>query len=119
MVRFDGLCPSFALRTPDCVRLRRGGSNPIKNTKQQKTATIIVTVFTYGADGGIRTHGGFLPNAFRVRPVMTASIHLLIQLAYFNKLKIICQVIKTLFNYQNTGFRHRKLFQRISDLTPA
>ena len=25
---FDGLCPSFASRTPDCVRLRREGSNP-------------------------------------------------------------------------------------------
>ncbi len=24
----DGLCPSFALRTPDFVRLRRGGSSP-------------------------------------------------------------------------------------------
>ena len=35
---FDGLCPSFASQTPDCVRLRRGGSNPSLHiqTKKQK-----------------------------------------------------------------------------------
>ena len=37
-VGFDGLCPSFAsaLRTPDYVRLRRGGSNPTKSNKNKK-----------------------------------------------------------------------------------
>ena len=37
---FDGLCPSFATRTPDYVRLRLGGSNPTNlslYTKKEKT----------------------------------------------------------------------------------
>ena len=52
-----GFRPSFATRTPDCVRLRRGGSTPIlpfyvkNNSPTIKGRTII-----FGGDDGSRTH---------------------------------------------------------------
>lgn len=43
MTGFDGLCPSFATRTPDCIRLRRGGSNPCLFCKSTKKACTLCT----------------------------------------------------------------------------
>ena len=49
---FDGLCPSFASRTPDFVRLRREGSNPFL-CKKQKTPYWVSPAI--GCGGGIWT----------------------------------------------------------------
>ena len=35
----DGLCPSFASRNPDCVRLRRGGSSPFYSIETKNNET--------------------------------------------------------------------------------
>ena len=52
---FDGLCPSFALRTPDYVRLRRGGSNPPLHIQTKKKKPPFGVVSLFGGEQGIRT----------------------------------------------------------------
>ena len=46
----------------------------IPATTVTKKATRKGLLFVTGGAGGIRTHGALLPNGFRDRPVMTASI---------------------------------------------
>ena len=58
MMGVDGLCPSFALRTPDYVRLRRGGSNPTRlSKKQKKKRHPIGYLFLLVAEVGFEPHG--------------------------------------------------------------
>ena len=46
----------------------------IKKEKSRKHVCLLD--FSFGGDGGIRTHEPVRANAFRVRPVMTTSIRL-------------------------------------------
>ncbi len=58
----------------------------ILRSKWIKTNTLLQNAKGYlfrGGEGGIRTHVSVKTNAFRVRPVMTASILLRIMLNYF------------------------------------
>ena len=56
MMGVDGLCPSFALRTPDCVRRRRGGSTPLYNTQTKNNSPTRRLNYYFGGDDGSRTH---------------------------------------------------------------
>ena len=48
----DGLCPSFAARTPDYVRLRRGGSTPhFQKAKREPVQQVQVLFFGAGDRG--------------------------------------------------------------------
>ena len=50
---FDGLYPSFAARTPDYVRLRRGGSNPSKSTETKNKGHLVRYPLLIGYGDGI------------------------------------------------------------------
>ena len=69
---FDGLCPSFATRTPDYVRLRRGGSNPTNLSlyiKKEKTPNWMsfLLVAEMGFDGLCPSFATRTPDYVRLR----------------------------------------------------
>ena len=74
----DGLCPSFATRTPDYVRLRRvAGSSPVitlhKIIKESQKVTLLLLVRATGLDGLCPSFATRTPDYVRLRRVAGSS----------------------------------------------
>ena len=65
------------------VTLKRASLSFLNDALFTSLQALLQRYLRTGGEGGIRTHVGLLPNAFRVRPVMTTSIPLRVLVIQF------------------------------------
>ena len=105
----DGLCPSFATRTPDYVRLRRGGSTPSSSLNiKNRTYTISVSS-VFGAGDRGRTGTVSLPLDFEsstsANSITPANITDLLYYIQFKKsILIFYLLIENALNFKLRAF---------------
>ena len=94
----DGLCPSFATRTPDYVRLRRGGSTPSLLLDIKKQNLHNKCKFYFGAGDRGRTGTVSLPLDFEsstsANSITPANITDLLYYIVYKKSILIFEILK-------------------------